>query len=113
MLAGIILVNVTDGQGQNQRVKMDVFEFGPLRVTVSNPRGVFIASDNLKQRIATMTVEDAKAANREAWRLRKQYERIMNRNRNATLSPGVYDSVSGPHTITESICKLTYRRMMA
>ena len=92
---------------------MDIFEFGPLRVTVSNPRGLFIASDALKQRIATMTAEEAKAANLEAWKLRRKYERIMDRNRNATLNPGVYDSVSGPHTVTESICKLTYRRMMA
>ena len=90
-----------------------VTKFGPLVITVSNPRGVFIASDILRQRIDSMTKEDARAANREAWKLRKQYERILDRCRNVTLHPGVYDSVAGPHTLTEVICKLTYKRMMA
>lgn len=87
-------------------------DFGPLQVTVSNPKGVFIASDAIKRSIATMPKEDAKAANREAWKLRRQYERIMNRYHNVTLSPGVYVSVAGLHTVTESICKLTYRRIV-
>ena len=117
MLADKITINATDRRGQIKGVKMlrdnkAKFNFGPLRFTVTNPAGVFVPSDNLKQTIAAMSMEDATAANREAWKLRKQYERVMNRHNNATLYPGVYASVAGPHTVTEAVCRLTYRRMM-
>lgn len=88
------------------------FNFGPLAFTVNNYKGLFFMSDTLKARIAEMPLEGAKAANRAAWKMKRDTGKLMNRYANATLYPGMYDGPSGMYRIADVVAKETYKRML-
>lgn len=94
-----------------QRELTQNFTFGALTFAVRNPKGVFIMSDALKQRISELPIAEAKAANSAAWKLRRQCARAMDRYNNATKYPGLYDDFAGPYGIAEAVCKETWKRI--
>lgn len=88
------------------------YKFGPLEFKVKNPRGLFFMTDGLKRRISEMTIDDAKEANKEAWKRKRSATSTMKRYNNATIyGNGIYDDAAGDYQIADAVAKETYRRI--
>jgi hypothetical protein len=76
--------------------------------------GVPFLSDKAKEIIANMPIEHAKAINKEAWRQRKQANRIANRHCNWSQSGNIstYENAAQHSMVAEEVCKETYKRML-
>jgi hypothetical protein len=76
--------------------------------------GVPFLSDKAKEIIANMSVEQAKAVNHEAWKQRKQANRIANRHCNWSQSGNIstYEHAAQHSMVAELVCKETYKRMV-
>lgn len=88
-------------------------KYGPLEFTVDG-LGVACMTDSLKARIAALSLEDAKAANRAAWKVRRESTRIANRHCNWSQSGNI--SIYEQHYMyanwAELVCRETYKRMI-
>lgn len=89
------------------------YTFASLSITFVG-LGVPFLSEKTKETIAAMTVEGAKAANREAWKQKKENCRIANRHCNWSVSGNIsiYERADHHCNVAELICKETYKRMM-
>lgn len=90
------------------------YTFGTLTLTFDG-LGVPSLSERTESLIAAMTVENARAVNREAWRQRKAATLLANRHNNMSI-PGnssIYDQCAHQERVAELVCKATYKRMVA
>ena len=86
-----------------------VYAFGPLEFTVVG-LGIFTGHDNLRKLIATLSSEEIKQVNREAWRQRNIAARVADRQRNVSVFG--WDDARDQHIeIAEAVCRETWKRM--
>lgn len=90
----------------------NVYKFLTLELTFIG-LGVPFLSDKAKELIAAMPQETAKAVNKEAWKQRKQANRIANRHSNWSMSGNIstYEHAAQHSMVAELVCKETYKRM--
>lgn len=75
--------------------------------------GVPFLSDKAKEIIENMPIEHAKAVNKEAWKQRKQANRIANRHCNWSQSGNIsiYEQSAQHSMVAELVCKETWKRI--
>lgn len=87
------------------------YTFGALTFRVRG-FGVFIPSSKFAARVAKLTPEQIKAANTEAWKLRRLAERTMNRTNNVTVwGNGPYDAAYADYDVAKAVCTATWEHM--
>lgn len=90
------------------------YTFATVEFRVRNYRGVYFLSDAVKAKIAAMSVEEAKAVNREAWKQKKVNTYIANRHNNWSVSGNIslYEDSASHASVAEQVAKESYKRMM-
>lgn len=74
--------------------------------------GVFVPSDKLTAQIQTLTLDEVKKINSDAWVLKRKYERLCSKYNNVSLfGSDIYDRASHMESVADKICKLTYKRI--
>ena len=88
------------------------YTFGTFTITFTG-LGIPFLSEKAKEIIANMTLENALAVNKEAWKQRKQANKIANRHNNISVNGNmsIYDINSAHSMVAELVCKETYKRM--
>jgi hypothetical protein len=85
--------------------------FGPLAISANSP-GLIYLSDATKERIRAMPLDDVRAANRAAWKLRRTAERLMERYSNVTVHGcASHDSASRDYFLAKEVCSATWAVM--
>jgi hypothetical protein len=88
-----------------------VFEFGPLKFGVRG-NGLFVGGPKLSAKVATLTVEQATEANRQAWKLKRQMGRTMDRYSNVTIyGSESYNAAADDYFVADAVCKATWQRV--
>ena len=90
------------------------YTFGKVSFDVKNYRGVYFLSDSVKSMIKELSVDDAKVANKEAWKKYKDCCKAANRCSNASISGNLsMNDEYGSHAdVAQQIIKFSYKRMM-
>lgn len=85
------------------------YTFGALQFSIKG-KGVFVGCDKLRARIATLSLDEAREANRAAWKQRKSAVRIANLQNNVSKY-GWNDARDQLIDVCEVVCRETWRRM--
>lgn len=89
------------------------YQFGILHFNVKGNAAFFTMSDNLKSKIANMSLAEATQANKQAWTLKKSRNAICNKYNNVTIyGHDLYANSYFSYIVTEAVMKETYKRML-
>jgi hypothetical protein len=93
------------------REAMNTYAFGPLSLTVRG-LGLYLGGEHLDRWIASASVDDLRAANKAAWKVRRPLERQGARENNVSVY-GWNDRRDAAIFVCEAVCKATWRALRA
>ena len=89
------------------------YTFGPLSIRVSG-LGVYFGGPKLEAKVATLSPEQLRDANRAAWKLKRSSDRLCERYSNVTIHGNrPHDEAHSAAMVAEAVCKATWRAMQA
>jgi len=90
---------------------IQAYKFGELEFRVRG-LGLFFPSEKLKARIAALSPDQLREANKAAWKLRRTAERLTERYSNVTLNGcGPYDRAFHDFDVARAVCNATWSCM--
>lgn len=87
------------------------YAFGPLVVGVQG-LGVYLGGEHLRAACDRLSVPELRAANREAWKQKRQASRTMSRTANVSTHGWLpHDRASQQFDVAEAVCRETWKRI--
>lgn len=89
------------------------YKFGAIEFKTRGA-GVFFCSELLLERIRKLPPDDLRAANREAWKLRRKADRLTERYSNVSVhGSSLHDDAMHMHSVAKAICDVTWKALQS
>jgi len=93
--------------------EITAYKFGVLEIKLRG-LGVYLGGEKLNAKVEALSADEIRAANTEAWKVRRRAERAMERYSNVTLHGNdLHDRATLDYMVAKAVCAATWARMRA